>query len=321
MLVVDENPQAPWYARNVLSQAGFTPIVTWDPEEAERLFATEKPCLVLLDIGLQGADSSGLMQRIRDMADVPVVFLSGQGRDREVALAFEMGADDYIVKPFSPTELAARAGAALRRQEAEREAPREPFRLGDLVIDYAQRRVTVGGRALVLTETEYRLLYELSVNPGRVLSRDYLMSRVWAAREDGHPQVVRAYLRRLRRKLGESASNPRYIFSKSRAGYWLGEAAGGLKAKRRRPSDGTLGKNRKGSMVQFACAADGDSGAGVRSDQGEPGLSAVPAAGRGEGQLGVAPGMRQTLAAAGRQLSVSCVCGAYSCSRKGKLLM
>ena len=223
VLVVDENPQVLWYARNVLSQAGFTPIVTWDPEEAERLLAAERPCLVLLDIGLQGADGSGLMQRIRDLAEAPVVFLSGQGGDREVALAFEMGADDYIVKPFSSTELAARARAARRRQEAERGAPREPFRLGDLVIDYSQRRVTLAGRPLALTETEYRLLYELSVNPGRVLSRDYLMSRVWAAREDGHPQVVRAYVRRLRRKLGESAGNPRYIFSEPRVGYRLGE--------------------------------------------------------------------------------------------------
>ena len=227
VLVVDENPQALWYARNVLSQAGFAPIVTWDPQEAERLLAAERPRLVLLDIGLQGAYGPWLIQRIRDLADTPVVFLSGQGRDREVALAFEMGADDYIVKPFSPTELAARAGAALRRQEAEREAPRDPFRLGDLVIDYAQRRVTVGGRSLALTETEYRLLYELSVNPGQVLSRDYLMGRVWAAREDGHPQVVRAYVRRLRRKLGESAGNPRYIFSEPRAGYRLGKLAEG----------------------------------------------------------------------------------------------
>ena len=115
--------------------------------------------------------------------------------------------------------------AKILRQEADREAPREPFRLGDLVIDYAQHRATVGGRALVLTETEYRLLYELSVNPGRVLSGDYLMSRVWADREDGPPQVVWAYVRRLRRKLGESAENPRYIFSEPRAGYWLGEPA------------------------------------------------------------------------------------------------
>ena len=122
---------------------------------------------------------------------------------------------------------ASQSRAKILRQAAEREAPREPFRLGDLIIDYVQRRVTVGGRALALTETEYRLLYELSVNPGRVLSRDYLMSRVWAARADGHPQVVRAYVRRLRRKLGESADNTRYIFSEPRAGYWLGEPAEG----------------------------------------------------------------------------------------------
>ena len=223
VLVVDDDPQVLWYIRNTLTEAGYTPIVTWDPEEVERLIVVERPHLVLLDLALPGGDGSGLMQRILNVTDAPVVLLSGQERERDVARAFELGAEDYIVKPFSPTELVARVGAALRRREApERGASRESFRLGDLAIDYAQRRATVGGRAVALTETEYRLLYELSVNAGQVLSREHLMSRVWSARESADSRIVRAYVKRLRQKLGETAAEPIYIFNEPRAGYRLG---------------------------------------------------------------------------------------------------
>ena len=225
VLVVDDDPQLLWYIRNTLTEAGYTPIVTWDPEEVERLIVVERPHLVLLDLALPGADGSGLMRRILNVTGAPVVLLSGREGERDVALAFELGAEDYIVKPFSPTELVARVGAALRRREApERRAAPESFRLGDLAIDYAQRRVTVGGQAVALTETEYRLLYELSVNAGQVLSREHLMSRVWSARESADSRIVRAYVKRLRERLGETAAEPRYIFNEPRVGYRLGEA-------------------------------------------------------------------------------------------------
>ena len=224
VLVVDDDPQLLWYIRNTLTEAGYTPIVTWDPEEVERLIVVERPHLVLLDLALPGADGSGLMRRILNVTGAPVVLLSGREGERDVAMAFELGAEDYIVKPFSPTELVARVGAALRRREApERRAARESFRLGDLAIDYAQRRVTVGGQAVALTETEYRLLYELSVNAGQVLSREHLMSRVWSARESADSRIVRAYVKRLRERLGETAAEPRYIFNEPRVGYRLGE--------------------------------------------------------------------------------------------------
>ena len=225
VLVVDDDPQLLWYVRNTLTGAGYTPVVTWDPKVVERLIIAERPHLVLLDLALPGTDGFGLMQRILKVTDAPVVLLSGRGRDQDFARAFEMGAEDYIVKPFSPTELVARVGAALRRREApERNAPREPFRLEDLTIDYAQGRVTVGGRAVALTETEYRLLYELSVNAGEVLSREHLMRRVWSAREAADSRIVRAYVKRLRDKLGETADDPRYIINEPRVGYRMGPA-------------------------------------------------------------------------------------------------
>ena len=194
VLVVDDDPQVLWHIRHTLTEAGYSPVATWDPEEVERLIATERPHLVLLDSALTGADGSGLIQRISRVTDAPVVLLSGHGvnQERDLALAFEAGADDYIARPFSPTELVARVGAALRRRDApEREPHQGSFQLGELTVDYAMRRVTVGGRAVVLTDTEYRLLCELAVNVGRTLSREHLMSRVWSARGHGDSTVVR----------------------------------------------------------------------------------------------------------------------------------
>ena len=226
VLVVDNDPQVLWHVRNTLTEAGYIPAATWDPGEVERLIATEQPHLVLLDAALAGADGSGLMGRISSVTDAPVVLLAGHGsnRQREVATAFESGADDYVAMPFSPTELVARVGAALRRREApRREPPGESFRLGDLSIDYARRRVALAGRDVKLTDTEYRLLCEFALNAGRVLSREHLMSRVWSGREPRDSGVVRAYVKRLRQKLGEGADNPRYILNEPRIGYRLGE--------------------------------------------------------------------------------------------------
>ena len=227
VLVVDDDPQVLWHIRNTLTEAGYTPTATWDPEEVERLIAVERPHLVLLDSALTGADGSCLMQRISKVTDAPVVLLSGHGENQEgdLALAFEAGADDYIARPFSPTELIARVGAALRRREApERESHRGPFQMESLAIDYARRRVTLEGRELVLTDTEYRLLCEFALNAGKVLSRERLMSRVWSTREHDDSGLVRTYVRRLRRKLGETADSPTYIFNEPRVGYRLGQA-------------------------------------------------------------------------------------------------
>ena len=227
VLVVDDDHQALWHIRNTLTEAGYTPVATWDPEEVERLIAMERPHLVLLGPTLTGADGLGLMQRVLQLTDAPVVLLSGSAanRDRDIALAFEAGADDYISKPFSSIELVARVGAALRRREGpEREPYRESFQVGELAIDYTRRQVTLEGQAVALTDTEYRLLCELAVNAGQTLSRERLMSRVWSTRETADSKIVRAYVKRLRRKLGETADNPRYIFNEPRVGYRLGPA-------------------------------------------------------------------------------------------------
>ena len=220
VLAVDDDAQALRFVRDALTEAGYQVTATGDPQEALRLMEREQPRLVLLDLVLPGTDGIELMQDILRIADVPVIFLSGYGQDRVIARAFEMGADDYIVKPFSPTELAARVQAALRRRTGPaRMAPSEPYVRGDLTIDYAQRLVSVAGEPVRLTAIEYDFLRELSVHAGRVLTHQHLLQRVWGKTEPGAPRTIRTHLMRLRRKLGEDADNPRYIFAEPRVGY------------------------------------------------------------------------------------------------------
>ena len=215
ILVVDDDPQTLRYVRDALTTAGYSPLVTGDPREVSHLVKTKKPHLVLLDLMLPGTDGIELMERLPELADLPVIFISGYGRDETIARALEIGAADYIVKPFSPTELAARVQAALRRLA---EAP-EPFQLEDLAIHYEQRRVTVAGRPVQLTATEYELLRVLSVNAGRVTTYDSLLHQVWSGKDTGDSQSVRAYVKRLRRKLGDDAASPTYIFNVRQIGY------------------------------------------------------------------------------------------------------
>ena len=220
ILAVDDDMQVLRHIRNTLSQAGYTPVVTVNPDEAQHLIEREAPHLILLDLMLPGTDGIELMKRIVGITDAPVIFVSGYGDDRNVERAFQSGADDYIVKPFSPNELVARIEAVLRRQmTSERARTRQPYVLGDLSIDYAARRVTVAGRQLWLTATEYKLLYELSINAGRTMTHDDLLRRVWGQNYAGNSHLVRSFVKKIRRKLHDDAASPSYIITDPRVGY------------------------------------------------------------------------------------------------------
>ncbi len=214
ILVVDDDPRMLRVVRDALSKAGYAPLVTGVAKDLPRIIRTERPRLVLLDLMLPDIDGIELMRQVPELADLPVIFISGYGRDETVAKALESGAADYIVKPFSATELVARVRAALRRHEAP-----EPFVLGEIAIDYEQRRVTVGGEAVELTATEYELLRVLSLDAGRVVDFDTLLRRVWAKRDNADANLVRIFVRNLRRKLGDSAASPAYIFNQRGVGY------------------------------------------------------------------------------------------------------
>ena len=220
ILAVDDEAQVLRYIRNTLLRAGYTTFVTSNPDEAERLVEAENPHLILMDLMLPGADGIELTKRILGITDVPVIFVSGYGDDPSIERAFTAGADDYIVKPFSSSELVARIEAVLRRQvPSGRARTHSPYRLGDLGIEYSEHRVTVAGRQSQLTATEYNLLYELSTNAGRVLSHDELLRRVWGPNYAGDSRLLRAMVKKLRRKLGDDATNPKYIVTEPRVGY------------------------------------------------------------------------------------------------------
>ena len=214
ILVVDDDPRTLRYVRDALTDAGYVALVTGDHRELSRLIKTERPHLVLLDLMLPDTDGIELMGRVQELADQPVIFISAYGRDETIARALESGAADYIVKPFSPTELAARVRAALRGR-----ARPEPFRLGELVIVYDERQVTVAGRPVNLTATEYELLRILSVEAGRVLTYDALKHRVWGEHASDDMNLLRAFIRQLRRKLGDDPKEPAYIFNHRQVGY------------------------------------------------------------------------------------------------------
>ena len=220
VLAVDDDPQVLAYIRNTLADAGYTPVVTVNPEEVESLIQREEPDLILLDLLLPGTNGFELMQRIPGITGAPVVFLSGQSTAQNIARALEMGAVDYIVKPFSPTELVARIQSALAKHASAGDSrPSGRFVLRDLAIDYGDRQVTLAGAPVRLTDTEYRLLFELSVNAGRVLTHDHLLRRVWGANHPADPRPLRAFVKTLRRKLGDSPGNSKYIFTEPRVGY------------------------------------------------------------------------------------------------------
>ena len=198
--------------------AGYNPLLTGDPDEVPQLVTTEQPRLVLMDLMLPGTDGIELMERIPELATLPVIFISGYDKDEMIARVLEMGAADYIVKPFSPTELVARVRAALRRRD---DAPRS-FQSGELIIHYEDRRVTLAGVPVRLTAIEYKLLRALSVNAGRTVTYESLLRQVWGRRDTSDTRTVRAFVRKLRIKLGDDAANPTYIFNERQVGYRMG---------------------------------------------------------------------------------------------------
>ena len=217
VLVVDDDPHALRHARDALAQAGYAPAATAEPGEISRLVETKRSALVVLDLVLPGVDGIELMRTLPALADLPVIFVSAYGGGDTIARALEAGAADYIVKPYSPAELAARVGLALRRRTAP-----GPFRIGELEIDRSKRRVTVAGRAVRLTATEYRLLHALSLDAGGATTFEALQRRGWGPGR-GDTQAVRSAVTKLRRKLGDDARNPRYILGERGMGYRMPE--------------------------------------------------------------------------------------------------
>jgi two-component system KDP operon response regulator KdpE len=222
ILVVDDEPQIRRALRTSLEAHGYEVRTAGTGEEAVLSAAEEAPDLMVLDLGLPDLEGTAVIERVRSFSDLPVIVLSVRDRQADKVGALDAGADDYVTKPFDMGELLARTRAALRRGHAEESEPRVAF--GDLVVDLGRRLVTVAGERVHLTKTEYALLEAMVRNPGKLLTHQWLLRRVWGPgyREESH--YLRVYVRSLRRKLGDRAAAPRLILTEPGVGYrWIAE--------------------------------------------------------------------------------------------------
>jgi len=222
ILVVDDEPKVVRLVREVLTAAGYEAFGTYHSNHAIEMVAIEQPDLVILDILLAGdEDGFALAARIREFKDVPIIFLTGKVREVDMLRGFEIGADDYITKPFSAKELLARVGAVLRR--ARKDASAQPVEIvcGALRIDLARRVVFLNGRSVHLTPTEYSLLHEMVIHRNQVLVHEHLLTAVWGSEYRDDVDYLRAYIHHLRGKIEKDPANPQVIIRCPGVGYML----------------------------------------------------------------------------------------------------
>jgi two-component system, OmpR family, response regulator RegX3 len=216
LLVEDEESISDPFAR-ALAREGFEPVVAKTAEEALKLAAVVDPELVLLDLMLPDGDGRDVCRELRRNSDMPIIMLTARGTETDRIVGLELGADDYVVKPFSSAEVIARIRAVLRRTQRDGGTGKRVF--GDLEIDEEARRVYVDGKEVDLSRKEFDLLAVLADAAGRVLTRDHLMSRVWDENWFGPTKTLDVHIGTLRRKIGDDPSSPRYIHTVRGVGF------------------------------------------------------------------------------------------------------
>ncbi|NIO69962.1 MAG: response regulator [Anaerolineae bacterium] len=222
ILVVDDEPRVVQLVRKVLEAVGYQVIAAASGEPAIEMVALEQPDLVLLDILLpHDLDGYEVCRRIREFSEVPVIMLTAKALESDVLHGFDVGADDYLTKPFSAKELVARVKAVLRRTQRPEEMVTATLTCGELEINFARRAVKVRGEKVSLTRTEYALLRQLALNANRVMLHQDLLTTVWGPEYRNDIDYLRAYIRYLRQKLEENPHEPRYILTTPGVGYML----------------------------------------------------------------------------------------------------
>jgi len=220
VLVVDDEPIVRDVVVRYLRRDGFTTLEAGDGDDARRLIETNEPSLVVLDVMLPGSDGLDLCRWIRRRSDLPVILLTARGEEADRIVGLELGADDYVTKPFSPRELAARVRTVLRRAEGV-STRRERLEFGDVVLDGGSREATKAGEPVTLTAKEFDLLWFLASHPRHVFSRDQLMARVWGHSAALDTGTVTVHIRRLREKLENDPAQPAHLQTVWGVGYRL----------------------------------------------------------------------------------------------------
>jgi DNA-binding response OmpR family regulator len=220
ILFVEDEPAIADPFGRAMSREGFEVVAVRSVAEARARFARRPPDLVLLDLTLPDGDGRDLCRELRSISQVPIIMLTARGTELDRVTGLEIGADDYVVKPFSGAEVVARIRAVLRRAAAAA-ASEGPIVLGDLVVEPAARRARIDGRELALSRKEFDLLAELARHAGAVVTREELMARVWDENWFGSTKTLDVHLGWLRRKLGDDAATPRYLHTIRGVGYRL----------------------------------------------------------------------------------------------------
>ena len=218
ILVVDDEPQIVKLVRDYLEHGGFKVLAATDGPAALRTAATQHPDLVVLDLGLPGLDGLDVTRSLRRNGAVPIIMLTARADESDKLVGLELGADDYLTKPFSPKELVARVRSVLRRSAAARE-PTDLIRLGDVELNVPSMQLTISGRRVDLTPTEFQLLATMVRQPGRVFSRAQLLSAVRGVAFESYERAIDAHIKNLRRKMEPDPHNPRYLLTVFGVGY------------------------------------------------------------------------------------------------------
>ena len=224
ILVADDDPQLLRLVARNLELDGYQVRTAIDGQEALDAITTAPPDLAVLDVMMPRLDGFAVCQRVREFSSLPIMMLTARGHDQDKVRGFDLGADDYLTKPFSIGELLGRVRAILRRTQNTVEgshATQAQLTTGDLVIDFRQRLVTRSGREITLTPVEYRLLAYLALNTGRVITQDLLLEHIWGEEYVGESHLLQVNVNRLRHKLEDDPAHPRYLLTKTGIGYLL----------------------------------------------------------------------------------------------------
>ena len=223
ILVVDDEPRIAQLARDYLEHAGFAVLVSGDGRSGLQTIRTRDPDLVVLDLGLPELDGLAITRAIRETSNLPIVMLTARDDELDRVLGLELGADDYITKPFSPRELVARVRAVLRRSEIAAADPGDRVVVGDLVLDASRLRTTVAGRSIELTSTEFAILLTMARRPGRIFTRSQLLDAVRGVAFESYERAIDAHIKNIRRKVEPVPHRPRYVQTVYGMGYRVAE--------------------------------------------------------------------------------------------------
>ena len=218
ILVVDDEPKIVQLARDYLEHAGFTVITAADGPTALHANRSSKPDLIVLDLGLPQLDGLDVTRSIRKDSEVPIIMLTARSEESDKLIGLELGADDYLTKPFSPKELVARVRTVLRRTDRA-SSPDEIIRVADLTLDVPRLRLTVGDQLIELTTTEFQLLTTLARQPGRIFTRGQLLDAVHGIAFESYERAIDAHIKNIRRKIEPNPREPRYILTVYGMGY------------------------------------------------------------------------------------------------------